>query len=297
MSGCARRSDLARGRFLRPRLAPGHRLGRLAAVTFFLTAATCGAAQTPQRVVSLNVCTDQLALLLSPETLVSVSRLARDPRTSAMAETAAAVPANSGAAEEVVLLAPDLVLAGTYTTRGTVELLQSLGYPVALFAPIDSLDDARANIRQMGDLLGRPERAEAVIAAFDARLASLRDTPARRPRVALYYAFGSTAGRNTLPGDILDAAGMDNIAEARGLPYGGTLPLESLILDDPDLILIGRPYAGHARATELLEHPALRGSGKLHVIEGGQDWVCELPQLLDAVAEMRTLRQTWEAAQ
>ena len=255
-------------------------------------------AEAPRRVVSLNVCTDQLALLLgAPGQLVSVSRLAHDPRTAAMADTAQGIPANSGAAEEVVLLQPDLVLAGTWTTRATVQMLERLGLRVALFAPINSLDEARANIARMGDLLGREARAQEVLAAFDARLAALRETPARKPRVALYYALGNTAGRATLPGDILHAAGMENIAEARGLPYGGHLALEELLLEDPDLILIGRPYGGHARATELLAHPALTASGKLRMIGDGAAWVCELPQLLDAVAEMRALRQDWQAAQ
>ena len=59
----------------------------------------------PGRVVSLNVCTDQLALLLgAPGQLVSVSRLAHDPRSSAMAREAASFPANHAHAEEIALL-------------------------------------------------------------------------------------------------------------------------------------------------------------------------------------------------
>ncbi|MEC3859981.1 ABC transporter substrate-binding protein [Mesobacterium sp. TK19101] len=267
----------------------------LAAALVFAGAAVLAA---PQRVVSLNVCTDQLALLLAaPGQLTSVSLLSRDPRTSAMVEAARALPTNSGKAEDIVLLDPDLVLAGTFTTRATVSMLERLGYRVEVFAPINSLNDARANIARMGALLGQENRAAEVLAQFDARLAALTDAPSRRPRVALYYALGNTAGRQTLPGDILFHAGMDNIAEARGLPFGGRLPLEELVLDDPDLILIGRPYGGHSRATELLDHPVLRDSGKLRRIEDGAAWVCELPQLLDAVAEMRAIRQDWEDRQ
>ena len=263
-----------------------------------LSCGAAGADTPPARVVSLNVCTDQLALLLGdPGQVVSVSALAHDPRTAAMADAARDVPANSGAAEEVVLLSPDLILAGTYTTRATVTILRDLGYRVELFAPANSLDEARATILRMGTVLGHPDRAARVVADFDARLADLRAEDGPRPRVALYYALGSTAGRDTLPGDILDAAGMDNIATERGLPYGGALPLETLLLDNPDLVLIGRPYGGHAQATALLQHPALTRNGKLRVVSQGQDWVCELPQLLNAVAELRALRRGWEAAQ
>ena len=261
-------------------------------------AGAAAGAGAPHRVVSLNLCTDQLAFLLAdPGQLLSVSRLAHDPRSAALAAQMADLPANSGAAEEVVLMDPDLILAGTWTTRATVQMLTDLGFRVELFAPVNSLDEARANITRMGALLGQPDRAAALLAAFDARRDALGETPGRRPRVALYYALGNTAGRATLPGDLLAAAGLDNIAEARGLPYGGHLSLEELLLENPDLILIGRPYGGHARATELLAHPALRASGKLRMIDDGAAWVCELPALLDAVADLVALRQAWEADQ
>ncbi|MDU8913691.1 ABC transporter substrate-binding protein [Aestuariicoccus sp. MJ-SS9] len=262
----------------------------LVAALFFAGAAAMAA---PQRVVSLNLCTDQLALLLAPDRLVSVTPLARDPRSSAMAEAAAEVPVTDGSAEAVVLLDPDLVLAGSYTTRATVEMLQRLGLGVEIFAPVNTLEEARANILRMGALLEREARARQIVEAFDARLAELRRGEGPSPRVALYYALGNTAGRDTLPGDILAAAGMENIAAERGLPFGGALPLEELVLADPDLVLIGRPYGGHARATELLQHPVLRESGKLRVVEGGADWTCETPALLDAVAAMRALRLEW----
>ncbi|MEL6267927.1 MAG: ABC transporter substrate-binding protein, partial [Pseudomonadota bacterium] len=66
----------------------GHVL-RKAAVIMLLGAASTAAAQPPARVVSMNLCTDQLAMLIaSPGQLVSVSYLARDPASSAMAAEA-----------------------------------------------------------------------------------------------------------------------------------------------------------------------------------------------------------------
>ena len=83
------------------------------------------AAAAPARVVSTNLCTDQLAMLLAaPGQLVSVSWLAADPRSSTMAAEAARYPANHGLAEEIFLLSPDLVLAGSYTARTAVDLHQ-----------------------------------------------------------------------------------------------------------------------------------------------------------------------------
>lgn len=270
------------------------RLIALAAALVFGAAVEAG---PPQRVVSLNVCTDQLALLLAaPGQLVSVSRLASDPRSSAMAEEAAKLPANNAGAEEIVLLKPDLVLAGAYTARAAVEMLESLGYPVELFQPATSLEETRANIRRAGALLGQEARAAHVIAAFDNRLAALTDAPEARPRTAYYLPFAETAGRETLAGDIMAAAGLANIADEKGLSHGGRLPMEELVLANPDLVLVGRPYGRPARETEFLHHPALAATGALRVVGDSADWICGTPAVLDAVAELRGLRRDWEAA-
>ena len=252
-------------------------------------------ADAPRRVVSLNVCTDQLALLLAaPEQLVSVSSLARDPRTSAYAELARDMPVNTGKAEEVVLLDPDLVLAGTFSTQASLSMLERLGYAVARFAPVSSLEDARANITRMGALLGREEAAADLLADFDTRLSALSDAEPPLPRTALYGPRGTSAGPGTLSGQLIARAGLRNIVTE---DYGRTLPLEELILADPDLILVGAPYSGHSEATALLDHPALRDTGALRQLSDGANWVCETPALLDALAELRDLRRDWQASQ
>lgn len=60
-----------------------------------------------------------------------------------MVEAAKAYPPNEGLAEEIYLMQPDLVLAGSFTSRATVEMLQRLGVRVELFEPIYGLDDPR----------------------------------------------------------------------------------------------------------------------------------------------------------
>src|SRR5690606_31042246 len=76
-----------------------------------LAAAALPAESAPQRVVSMNLCTDQIAMLLAAEgQLISVSDLAADPRMSSMADKAAAYHENHGRAEEIYLMRPDLVI-------------------------------------------------------------------------------------------------------------------------------------------------------------------------------------------
>lgn len=285
-SGCARPS---RWRWLRAIPAA------LAAVLACLAGASA-AAGPPQRVVSMNLCTDQLALMLAaPGQLVSVSWMAPDPALSAMAAAARGLPVNRGRAEDIVLLQPDLVLAGRFSTPATVAMLERLGVPVVRFDLAASLDDVAAGLRRMGAALGREAQAEAAIAAFARDRAELAQAVQGlgQARAGLYFARGYTVGRQSLPGDILAAAGLANIATELGLTHGGTLALEQLILSDPDHLVTGRRSPGHSEAQALLDHPALRalpahGRG---VTMSDRDWICGTPHVLAAVARLIAARE------
>src|SRR5262245_1692186 len=57
----------------------------------------------PRRIVSLNLCTDQLVLALADrDTVRSVTWLACDPQSWVMEAAAAEVPVNHGLAEEII---------------------------------------------------------------------------------------------------------------------------------------------------------------------------------------------------
>ncbi|PTX03323.1 ABC transporter substrate-binding protein [Pararhodobacter aggregans] len=272
----------------------------LAAVLALALWAGAGAAQTapPARVVSMNLCTDQLALMLAaPGQLISVSYLAHDGAVAPLRDAARALPANHGLAEEIYMLQPDLVLAGRYSTVATVAMLQRLGVPVIRFEPENSLDEIEGALTQMGAALGREAEAEALIAGFRAdrtRLAaSLRDARAgtEGPRAVLYSARGWTGGSRTLSGDILREAGLRNIADELGLTWGGMVTLESLLMADPDRLILGQPGRspdGWSEARALLHHPALRHSRayRAGVAANDRDWVCGTPHVLDAIARL-----------
>jgi len=258
------------------------------------------AAEAPARVVSMNLCTDQLALMLAaPGQLISVSYLAHTGAVAQLAEAARALPANHGLAEEIYLLRPDLVLAGRYSTVATVAMLERLGIPVVRFEPENSLDEVEAALRQMGDLLGRQAQAGELIAAFRRDRAALasrlttRRTAGRThpgPRAVLYSARGWTGGSHTLSGDILRSAGLQNLADEMGLGWGGMVALESLILADPDRLILGRSGAapGWSEARAMLDHPALRASRayRAGVAVNDRDWICGTPHVLEAVARL-----------
>ncbi len=252
-------------------------------------------ADAPQRVVSMNLCTDQLAMMLAaPGQLVSVTYLAQDARASAMATQAQAYPANRGLAEDVYLLQPDLVIAGSFTTRATVAMLERLGLRVEVFPPVQNLQDIGPQILRMGDILGQPARAATIADQFTTDLAAFQAEMSRNPRAALYAANGYTSGPDSLSGQILATAGFANIATEAGYDRGGLLPLEVLVMQAPEAVITSRPYPGNTRAEAVLQHPALHAAQNRHAMGrfSDRDWVCGTPYVLRAVADMADLRRS-----
>lgn len=243
-------------------------------------------ADAPKRVVSMNLCTDQLAMLLaSGGQLASVSYLARDATVSVLAGEAGAFAVNHGQAEEIFLMQPDLVLTSTYTTRATVDILKRLGFRVEEFQPEASFDDIRANVRRMGALLGREARAEELLNAMDTVLASVPARTTGTPTVALYYANQFTSGRNTLAGEVVNRAGLNNMGEKLGLDGTQKLSLEQLVMAKPDLIATHNAYPAPALAYEAQLHPAFRAAlqGKSPIDIPDKYWICGGPFTAQAV--------------
>lgn len=258
----------------------------LGAVAFFVFGQPALAAEpAPRRVVSMNVCTDQLAMLIAgKDQLHSVSVLASDPRTSAMAVEAKAFAANHALAEEIFLMEPDLVLAGTFSARATIGLLRRLGFRVETFAAARSFADVRDNIVRIGELLHRQQRAAELVSELEAGLARLKAGPHSGRTIALYEPNSYTAGGGTLASEIFRAAGLINVAEELGVTGSTRLPLEQLIMARPDLI--GRSssdYGAPALAQENLVHPAFRALAKREMIDlPVAKMICGAPFTLDA---------------
>lgn len=254
------------------------------------------AAASPRRVVSLNLCTDQLALALAaPGQLASVTWLSRDPAVSPEWRRAEGIPVNHGLAEEVVALAPDLALAGRYTARMAVNLLRRIGVKVVDFGVPGSLDDVRAQIREAAEALDRREAGEAAVAHFDAGLPPAPPAGSPRPVAVVYQPNGATVGPGSLINAVLAAAGFDNLALRLGLDNYGRLPLDVLIAGRPDLLVVGELREGRSLAEAMTRHAALGQYWRDRaVLEMPQSlWICGGPFTAQAAARLAA----WRTAQ
>jgi iron complex transport system substrate-binding protein len=219
------------------------RLGAMAVLLAGLAVPPAGAA----RVVSLNLCADELLLLLAPEQAVAVSVLAADPALSVVAAAAGKVAAVRADAEAVLRLHPDLVLAGPYGAQTTLALLERRGLRVERLGMPQDFPAIAADTRRAAALLGVAARGEALIGEMDATLAA---TPRWSGRSAMFLeARGYVAGPRTLAGAVLRAAGLTVVAGVPGL--------EGLATHPPDLLVTATAPFYPAMATDLLRHPVL----------------------------------------
>jgi iron complex transport system substrate-binding protein len=217
-------------------------------IAFCLVCFPC--AQAADRVVSLNLCTDQMLVLLAPEKVAALSPLARDPSLSYVAAQAARLPAVRASAEAVLRLHPDLVLAAPYGAQTTLAMLAQEHIPELRITLPQDFDGIRQMTGLLARALGVSERGEALIAAMNASLASLPSS--RRGTSAIpWEPRGITEGPGTLMDAVLHAAGLSNASRGR------RMGLEALLRHPPDLLVLPMAPSFPSLATELLQHPAL----------------------------------------
>ena len=235
------------------------RLKLLAAMIALVLPGSAASAANLPRLVSMNVCTDQLVLTLAdPEQILGLSRFARDGWQSKAGDLSR-YPVLSGGAEDILLIRPDIVVASAFDKRSTRELLKAKGLHLAELAVPRTLDEARQQIREAGDITGQPDRAAAEIARLDAALARARRAVSERHfRVLPLSRRGWVAGSDSFVGSMLAETGLRSAAGDLGFSFGGFAPLETIVNLRPDFIVVSQ--AGDTARDEgqaFLLHPAL----------------------------------------
>ena len=274
-------------------------LGLLTALAAFAGAGE-GRAEPPRRIVSLNLCTDQLLVDLVPrERIAAVSFLATDRTLSAYAARLQGLKQVRGTAEEVLALAPDLVIAGEYTTGPTVDLLRRLGVKLLVVPLAADFEGMRSSLRMIAEAVGEKDRGEKIITEFDERVKGARSTVPGRPTAIAYQVNSLTSGPGSLLDAALEAAGYHNIARDRQLGPAGRLPLEALVASPPDLIVLANaPGDFKTVLGDNLRHPAfadlLRRRPNLHLPM--PLWMCATPKIAEAVEILASMKRTGVAA-
>lgn len=273
--------------------------------THTLAIKTLNSATDMPKVVSINLCADQLVLALADEKqILSLSNLSHEQAGSYYYNQAINYPVNSGQAGEVLLLNPDLVIVGAYTDRYTLKALDFMGLRVEVLPIAESIESLLINVTQLAGWLGQNERGDALVASLEERLQGFEVQTAKGPTVAVYDPNGYTVGEQSLRGEVLKRAGWYNLAQDVGISQYGVLPLETLLMLQPD-VLMDSPYSAgtFSRAQALNQHPALRGNGLDPVIISvpssqticGGPWTIDLIERL--IEERKAIEHSERAAQ
>lgn len=199
----------------------------------------------PQRIVSLNVSSDEILLdLLEGETdrLVALSRLADDEGICAAGEKVRKVQgrAESTNLEAVLSYQPDLVIIPDYSME-PVRGLRSAGMKVYVCHTPNDMQGILQFIREIGMAVGEEQKGKAMADKLqgqldDVRAKALLASGGRQPKV-LALSFTGPLGMKGTFSDVCHYAGVRNALEGVDIPYQSNLSEEKMLELNPDIIL------------------------------------------------------------
>jgi iron complex transport system substrate-binding protein len=248
-----------------------------------ILASPAGAA--PRRVASLNLCTDELVLILAaPAQIVSVTHLAQAEAETPLWRRARRYARNDGSLISVVPLRPDLVVTMGGGARDRLRIAERLGIPTLNLPFAQSLADVEASIGRVAAALGRRQAGAALLR----RIAALK---AARPAAAADTIWIGGGGR-TVSAHGLEAQWMALAGMRQRAMRGDRVSLETLLARPPALLLRSDYRQGqYSSGQRWLAHPAARRPlGARVIATDGRLWTCMGPLLVDEIARLRGAR-------
>jgi iron complex transport system substrate-binding protein len=270
------------------------RLGSRALALLALAAlAAPASAAPPRRVVSLNLCTDQLVLVLADRAQIAgLTRNARDRDMSAEAEKAGGLRLLGSSAEEIIGIRPDLVVGMPASGSPALAMLGPRSPRTLDLGMANRLEDIFVAIRRTAAAVGHADRGEALIAAMRRDLAGV--PRAGRGRVAAYYQRrGYLTGTGTLVDDAMARVGLVNLGSRLGKSALAQVSVEEIVAARPDYLIVESATDRVTdQGTEMLHHPALRHIPRLVLPQawtvcGGPAYVRAVRALADQLAGKR----------
>lgn len=230
----------------------------------------------PQRIVSMNLCTDQLVLALADrQQIAGLTRNATDPGMSDQAAAAQGLPVLRNSAEQILAINPDLVVGMPASGSAVLAAVAPQRYPLLDLETANRLDQIYRTIDETAAAVGHPVRGAALIAGMKRDFATL-PRPGRGRIAAYYQRRGYMTGTETLVDDMMTRVGLTNLAKTLGKPPLSQLSLEEMVAARPDFLIVERATnVVDDQGSEMLHHPALSDIPRIVVHEA---WtVCGSP--------------------
>jgi iron complex transport system substrate-binding protein len=236
----------------------------------------------PRRVASLNLCTDELLLMLAaPEQIASVTYLAQQEAETPLWRRAARYRRNDGSLLSVVPLRPDLVVTMGGGGRDRMHIAERIGIPTLDLPFATSLVDVVESIRRLSAALGRPQAGRLLLDRMNALIRSA--PPARRDTIWL------GGGGRTISATGLEAQWMMLAGMRQRVMQGDRVSLETLLVRPPAILLRSDYRQGqYSSGQRWLAHPLARAlrAGRT-VATDGRRWTCMGPLMIDEIYRLR----------
>lgn len=186
--------------------------------------------------------------------------------------------------ERLMAKNPDLIVTSKEnSSRREIEFLINKGFRVLTFES-DNLGQLKNTLLRLGEALGKPDRAQALVKEMEEAIARIREKVTKgrggqKPLRALFVVGHSplvVAGSGNLFDDMAQALGLVNVAGTSRLRYP-TYSVEQLLVEAPDLILdfamgseAGEPYRRELRRWwfQYPSIPAIR-EGRVYFLDVG----------------------------
>ncbi len=200
---------------------------------------TSGDAGQPFRtVVSLGpLITDMIYSLGAEQRLLGVTRYCTVPEGGEPKQIIGTVIQIN--VEKIVSLRPDAVFASTLTRVKQVEALKKQGIHVIQYGNPADFKEICDMFLSLGTLLGKKQRALAVIETARAGVAEIQSTAARLEKRKVFIQIGvkplRTSEQGTFISNYIELAGGINIAGPVGT---GIFSREQVLMENPDVILV-----------------------------------------------------------
>ena len=260
-------------------------LGGTGALYAATSRSSAKAPATPQRIVSINLCADQLVLALADRgQIAGLTKNATDAAMSGEAAKARGIPLLSHSAEQILAIEPDLIVGMPASRSAALAVLPRPDYPLLDLDTANTLGEIYTSIRQTAVAVGHPERGDTLVARMEGELAGLPEPG--RGRVAAYYQRrGYMTGTGTLIDDLMTRLGLVNLAGKLGKPPLSQLSLEEMAAAQPDFLIVESATDRVTdQGSEMLHHPALKDIPRISI---PQAWtVCGSPAYTEAARSM-----------
>ena len=148
--------------------------------------------------------------------------------------------------ETIVNLEPDLVLAAEINTPEQVSALEALGLTVYYLPNPTTLDGMYTNLMTLASLTGHEAETQVLVDGLKVRVEAVLTKAAKvETKPTVFYELDSTdpsapytAGPGTFLDTLINLAGGTNAAAELGASWG-QLSIEALVVQEPEIILLG----------------------------------------------------------